>query len=139
MLTHNISHTLENTSNSYKISITIVEVHGRSRNPFRVQGWGGEPLTKLCITGKLSNTRNTYITLFYPPSTTLITSYSLPPFSFFGDIFSLHFFTMFLIDSRESGSSQKNVCGCVDAPLCARHTAHLSSVLVIALMMSSSL
>ena len=45
-ITHNISHTLKNTPNSYKISITIIEVHEKSRNPRRVQGWGGEPLTK---------------------------------------------------------------------------------------------
>ena len=45
-ITHNISYTLKNTPNSYKISITIIEVHERSRNLPRVQGWGGGPLIK---------------------------------------------------------------------------------------------
>ena len=45
-VTHNISHTLKIIPNSHKTYITIIEVHEKSRNLPRVQGWGGEPLTK---------------------------------------------------------------------------------------------
>ena len=39
-VTHNISHTLKLTRDSYKTSITIIKAHERSRNPPRVQGLG---------------------------------------------------------------------------------------------------